>query len=67
MLSILIPAYNEADILESSALKVHEYLAARSLEHEVIVTSNGSTERRPVNFVATLRRERGGWILANVH
>ena len=31
------------------------------------VTSNGSTERRPVSFVATLRRERGSWIIANVH
>jgi len=31
------------------------------------VTSNGSDERRPVSFVATLRRDRGTWILAAVH
>ena len=30
------------------------------------VTSNGSTERRPVSFVATLHRDRGSWILAAV-
>ena len=31
------------------------------------VTTNGSSERRPVNFVATFRRERGSWVLAAVH
>jgi len=31
------------------------------------VTSKGATERRPVSFVATLHRERGGWIIAAVH
>ena len=31
------------------------------------VTTNGSSERRPVNFVATLRRDHGSWILAAVH
>ena len=30
-------------------------------------TSNGSDERRPVNFVATLRREHGTWVIAAVH
>ena len=31
------------------------------------VTTNGSSERRPVSFVATLRRDHGSWILAAVH
>ncbi|HKN66009.1 MAG TPA: serine/threonine-protein kinase [Gemmatimonadaceae bacterium] len=31
------------------------------------VTSNGSTERRPVSFVATFRRDRSNWILAAIH
>jgi serine/threonine-protein kinase len=31
------------------------------------VTTSGATEHRPVRFVATLRRERGGWTLAAVH
>jgi serine/threonine-protein kinase len=30
-------------------------------------TSNGSNERRPVSFVATLRRERGSWVIAAIH
>ena len=31
------------------------------------VTSNGSTERRPVSFVASFHRDHGSWILAAVH
>ena len=31
------------------------------------VTTNGSTQQRPVSFAATLRRDRGSWILAAVH
>ncbi len=45
MISVLIPVYNEEDILETSAMKVHEYLVLRKIDHEVVVTSNGSTDR----------------------
>lgn len=45
MLSILIPVYNEEALLEASVLKVHSYLEQRKLEHEIIVTSNGSTDQ----------------------
>ncbi len=44
MLSILIPVYNEEEILESSVTAVHEYLVARGIEHEIVVASNGSTD-----------------------
>lgn len=44
MLSVFIPVYNEAALLERSVLTVHEYLLGRELEHEIIVGSNGSTD-----------------------
>lgn len=45
MLSVLIPVYNEEAILRDSALKVHEYLEREGIEHEILVTDNGSTDR----------------------
>lgn len=44
MLSVIIPAYNEAEIIEHSVNYVHEYMQQRGLTHEVIVVSNGSTD-----------------------
>jgi glycosyltransferase involved in cell wall biosynthesis len=44
VISILIPVYNEEDILEASAIRLHEYLSALNLDHELVVTSNGSTD-----------------------
>ena len=44
MLSIIIPVFNEEEILEDSIDKVHEYLKARLIQHEIIVISNGSTD-----------------------
>ncbi len=48
MISILIPVYNEEDILEASLSKVHAYLEERNLAHEVVVVSNGSTDATAV-------------------
>jgi len=45
MLSIVIPVFNEEEILEKSSLKIHAYLESRNIEHEIIVVSNGSTDR----------------------
>lgn len=45
MLSVLIPAYNEEALLESSVRTVHDYLEQRSIAHEILVTSNGSTDQ----------------------
>jgi glycosyltransferase involved in cell wall biosynthesis len=44
MISVLIPVYNEEQLLEESVLKVHQYLEERNHEHEIIVVSNGSSD-----------------------
>ncbi|MCC6220512.1 MAG: glycosyltransferase family 2 protein [Deltaproteobacteria bacterium] len=44
MISVLLPVYNEADILDESIKKLHAYLEREKLPHEIIVTSNGSTD-----------------------
>jgi glycosyltransferase involved in cell wall biosynthesis len=44
MLSILIPVLNEEAILQDSVLRVHTYLDSRQIPHEILVTSNGSTD-----------------------
>ena len=44
MLSVLIPVFNEAEILAGTVATVHAYLIEFSIEHEIIVTSNGSTD-----------------------
>ncbi len=45
MISIFIPVLNEEEILESAANTVHDYLSTRSIAHEIVVVSNGSTDR----------------------
>jgi len=42
--TVLIPVYNEEEILKNSCEKVHSYLAERNIAHEVLVVSNGSTD-----------------------
>lgn len=44
-LSIVMPAYNEQELIERSVLTVHDYLTERNLTHEIIVCSNGSTDQ----------------------
>ncbi|NLF25953.1 MAG: glycosyltransferase family 2 protein [Deltaproteobacteria bacterium] len=45
LFSIIIPVYNEAEILAASVAEVHNHLSARQIEHEIIIVSNGSTDR----------------------
>ena len=47
MLSVLVPVYNEEEILESSLARIHAYLREKGLDHEVIVVDNGSTDATP--------------------
>lgn len=44
-LSIIVPAYNEADRLPSSLEKIERFLGAQPYRAEVIVVENGSTDR----------------------
>jgi dolichyl-phosphate beta-glucosyltransferase len=43
-ISIIIAAYNEEDRLPESLKKIHEYVAARNLEAEIIVVDDGSSD-----------------------
>lgn len=45
MISVIIPAFNEEAIIEANTRKVHQYLAERNLAHEIVVVSNGSTDK----------------------
>jgi glycosyltransferase involved in cell wall biosynthesis len=45
MITVLIPAYNEEAILESSVKKLHSFLTEKTVDHEILVISNGSTDR----------------------
>lgn len=44
MYSIIIPVFNEAEILETTLMTLKGYLGQRSGEHEIVVVSNGSTD-----------------------
>lgn len=44
MISIVMPAFNEADFLEPAVREVVDGLAARGQEAEVVVVENGSTD-----------------------
>src|SRR5579884_3813177 len=45
MMSVIVPVYNEQEIIRSSVTRLHEYLEQRGIEHEVILVDNGSTDR----------------------
>ncbi|MCB0338301.1 MAG: glycosyltransferase family 2 protein [Bdellovibrionales bacterium] len=45
MLSILIPVYNEQDILCESVEKLISYLDSRNFDYEILILNNGSTDR----------------------
>jgi glycosyltransferase involved in cell wall biosynthesis len=44
VLSVVIPAHNEADYLETAVREVHEGLRARGRDFELLVVENGSTD-----------------------
>lgn len=43
-ISIIIPAYNEADRIKNTLLKVRDYIENRNLNAEIIVVNDGSTD-----------------------
>lgn len=44
-LSVIIPARNEEKHIRNTATEVYRYLSGRSIDHEIIVVSNGSTDK----------------------
>ncbi len=47
MISIVIPVYNEEQILQDSVARLSEWLSLRTTPFEVLVVDNGSTDRTP--------------------
>jgi glycosyltransferase involved in cell wall biosynthesis len=45
ILSVIIPAYNEESIIESTLLSVHHFFADMKFKHEVIVVDDGSMDK----------------------
>lgn len=44
---MLVPAYNEEELLEKNVLRLYEWLSLRSTPFEILVVNNGSTDRTP--------------------
>src|SRR3989344_7694178 len=44
-LSVVIPAYNEEKNIEKTVRSVFNYLMSRNIEHEIIVVTDGSTDK----------------------
>lgn len=47
MVSILIPVYNEEQILRENVMRLSHWLTTQKLVYEILVVDNGSTDRTP--------------------
>ena len=56
-LSVVIPAYNEERRLETTLVRVSEYLAARGGSYEIVIVDDGSRDKTP-EIAARWRQER---------
>lgn len=50
MLSVVIPAYNEGNMIEKAATTIHEILAAENIEHEILFVNDGSKDETWANI-----------------
>ena len=50
MLSVVIPAYNEGNMIEKAATTIHEILAAETIEHEILFVNDGSKDETWANI-----------------
>lgn len=44
MISVVLPAYNESETLPTTVADVHEFLAARNEDFQIVIVENGSTD-----------------------
>ena len=44
-LSVIVPAYNEERIIESTLLSIHNFCSGQNFEHEIIVVNDGSGDK----------------------
>ena len=57
-LSLIVPMYNEAAIIETTARTYQEYLAAQFPDYELLFVDDGSVTVRPVLNVGVTLDER---------
>ena len=50
MLSVVIPAYNEGNMIEKAATTIHGILAAENIEHEILFVNDGSKDETWANI-----------------
>lgn len=55
-LSVIIPAYNEEKNIEKTVRSIFGYLKSRNIEHEIIVVTDGSTDKT-ADIVRLLKTE----------
>jgi glycosyltransferase involved in cell wall biosynthesis len=67
LLSIVIPAYNEAGRLPATMARVLEYRAARKLDAELIVVDDGSSDRTLAAAREVAAGQAGVRVIANDH
>ena len=64
-LSVIIPAYREADRIGKNLMEIENYLASKTYEYEVLVVTDGSPDdtaavaRTFANQVNNLRDQEG--------
>ena len=56
-LSIVVPVYNEADMIDAFHLKVTEVMAAMSLSHEIVFVDDGSSDETVAKIEALAQRD----------
>lgn len=47
MISIVIPVYNEEELLRQNILRLHQWLKEQQIDAEILVVDNGSTDQTP--------------------
>lgn len=66
LLSVVIPAFNEEQVIGTTLSQVEDYLNSRSLSHEIIVINNGSVDRTRQVVIDWSKLSRSVKMLENV-
>ena len=64
MLSVLIPCFNESEILEQTFKTVNKYLIDRKLKFEIIFINNGSTDNS-IDILNKIEKENLNIVVSN--
>jgi glycosyltransferase involved in cell wall biosynthesis len=56
-LSVIIPCYQEREVIAASILAIHDFVRTRFQEHEIVVVTDGSPDGTPAE-VERLKQER---------